>query len=385
MNIAIIYGGISVEHDVSILTALHMAKNVPDHLRVELVYITRGGQMVTSHAGGVLNNLDEYRESPRAPRCMFSNGALYKFTKLGVRRVCKIDAVLNCCHGGAGEDGRLAAMFDVLGIPVTGCPMISAANLQSKSRTREILTQKGFAQPHFLVLKTCDFDIKKCDLAHINTLFLHGKSTKNGDEKTNLLRYPCIIKPDNLGSSIGITIAHNDGELRDGLELAFTLDDAAVVEEFIENADEINCAVFKYNGRILTSGLEQISKSKELFDFDTKYLDTQSGFVKKRAGETAAEKPIEFEKEIKELAVRAYEIFGCEGVVRADFLVKTSRVILNEINTNPGFMAYHLWQKVGLGFATLIEMAAETAIKNRKNRRNVYFSSEILQKNRNLI
>jgi D-alanine-D-alanine ligase len=361
MKFCIIFGGPSVEHDVSILTALHAMRHMKNP---HLVYLTPQGQMVTSCAGGVLGNIDNYAQKPPkgARKCFFANGALYKFGRLGVRRVTRVDAVLNCCHGGPGEDGRLAAMFDVIGIPITSCPPVAALNLQSKTRTREILTAAGFAQPKF--------------------------QRETGKEVCRSLPFPLIVKPDTLGSSIGITIAHNEAELDAALDLAFSLDTAAVVEQFLPDSVEINIAVFSHNGKIITSGIEIIKHDGEVFDFDKKYLGSAGGFITQSRGKKARRAPepaCEYEKEIRDLAIRAYEIFGCRGVVRADFLVSGGVVYLNEINTVPGFLAYHLFIKNGLPYETFIQMLLYEAQNTPKTPKNTNFSSEILQKNRNLV
>jgi D-alanine-D-alanine ligase len=363
MNIAIIYGGESVESDVSVLTALHLAKNIGDDINAHLVYICGGGQMVTSKRNGVLKNVDYYLNPSSfrgASECFFAADGLYKKTRFGARRAAKIDVVINCCHGGAGEDGRLAGMFEILNIPVTSSPPSAAAAIQSKSRTREILTQNAFSQPKFQVIKSAADPIT--------------------------IPLPFVVKPDNLGSSIGITIVRTEPEIAPAVELAFTFDTTVTVEEFIPSADEINCSAFYYRagstGRVLTSVPEIIKKDTSFFDFETKYLNTQSGFIKKGAG--AAETHPAFD-EIKKLTARAYEIFNCAGVVRADFLVAGERVILNEINSVPGFFAYHLWLKSGLPYSVLIEMLTEQAVKNAQTRKKLHFSSEILQKNRDLV
>jgi D-alanine-D-alanine ligase len=368
MNIAIIFGGQSVEHDISVLTGLHCAKNAPDEYLVKLVYLTRGGQMVTSGRYGRLSKLEYYtraaggggeffekdcaRGDEVQARPLAADAQLFKKHPAAARRraarikgqisfkkLRKFDCILNCCHGGVGEDGRLAAFFEVLQIPITSCPHLAAAALQSKSKTREILTANGFLQPK---------------------VFAPGEVT-----------FPAIIKPDNGGSSIGISIAHDEGELESGIELAKSLCDKVVVEEFLTEVTEVNCAAFRYGDAVMVSGVEEIKKSKELFDFETKYMDEGSNFVP---------------NSVQKLAIRAYEIFGCSGVVRFDFLVKGDTVILNEANTVPGFLAYHLWLKIGLPYPSLIQMMVENAVKSaKKGEKTTTFHSKVLEMNKNLV
>jgi D-alanine-D-alanine ligase len=353
MNVCVIFGGESVEHDVSILTGLHAAKHLPRSFNSRLVYITRDGKML---CGKALSKVDFYSDSlcRFAKRAWFHDGSLCtRFKKF------KVDAVINCCHGGVGEDGRLASYFDVLGIPVTSCKSRAGYEMQSKSRTREVLVANGFVQPTYKVLKRAD-----------------------GAE---FVGSPLVVKPDSLGSSIGISVAHNQKELDDAIELAFKMDDTVIVEEFINDAIEVNCAAFNFGGRVITSACEVIKKKGAMFDFDTKYLDTASGFIKKSELNPDGGLAREITDEIKNLAAKAYEIFGARGVIRADFLMSGGKIYLNEINTVPGFLAYHLWQRVGLSYTTLLQMLAEEAIKSTKKDLETAFQSDILQKNRVLV
>jgi len=309
--------------------------------------------MVTSQRHGVLSNIDFYINNGakrRARECFFSGGALYKKGILGARKVTNADVVLNCCHGGVGEDGRLAGMMEILGIPITSCPSAVAAVLQSKTRTREVLSKNGFDQP-----------------------------------KVGVSDFPCIVKPDSLGSSIGISVVRDQEGLGAAVDLAKSLDDEIIIEEFLENAIEVNCSAFKFGDKVLVSGCEVMEKTAEMLDFKSKYIDEGSGFIKK----SGREEKCEYEEEIKELTKKAYEIFGAHGIVRADFLVVPgdgkARVVLNEINTVPGFLSYHLWQKVGIPYATLIEMLVDETLRTPKSGKKTDFPSEILQKNRFLV
>ena len=367
--IAIVFGGNSVEHDISILTGLHAARHVPHGMRAILVYLTRDGRFLTSGRRGVLSKIDNYIAGvSRASECFFSGGRIYK--KCGIRRSRKIDAVLNCCHGGPGEDGRLAGMLEILGVPVTSCDSRAAATLQSKSRTREVLTSNGFAQPPYM-------NVGGGERIKFPS-FMEGWRADRRDG--------VVVKPDTLGSSIGITVVRDEGQFESALELAFSLDDSAIAEKYLESADEINCSAFRYGNTLMVSACEVIRRDGEVFDYDSKYLDAASGFVHaapKKSGRDENSHPKE--QEIRELTKKAYQLFDCKGVVRVDFLVVGDAVYLNEINTVPGFLSYHLWQKAGLPYATLIEMLVRQAQKDAETGKKTVFQSEILQKNRNLV
>lgn len=352
-NIAVIFGGRSVEHDVSILTGLHAATHI-ENAKVYYVYLSRDNKMST---GAGLANIDYYLKSTkRGRRCWFADGCLCKWG-----RKVEIDAVLNCCHGGVGENGELAGYFKVAGIPVTSCDYISAAALQSKIRTREVLTAAGFRQPKYIAVEKQEvgnFSLKDID-------------------------FPVIVKPDTLGSSIGISIARTIEELSAALELVFQMDTRAIVEEFFENITEVNCAAMRAMGEVRVSACEQIETKREFLDYESKYLDATSGFVKK-GKEPGEEKDF---AEIKELTARAYELFGAGGVVRTDFIIANDLVYLNEINTIPGFMAYHLWARAGFQYALVLELLIKQAIAESEEARvlKTIFKSDILAKNKGLV
>jgi len=372
MDIVIIFGGTSVEHDVSILTALHARKHVMASHSIRMVYLTRTGQMVTSQS---LCNIDNFinGDASRANPCFFVGKSLFQKTRLGVKKVCNVDVVLNCCHGGVGEDGRLCGMFDVLGIPVTSCDYRVAADLQSKTRTREILSAAGFDQPKF------KSSSKSC-FAGVNYSTLEECDLRGG------IAFPVIVKPDTLGSSIGITVARNQEEFEKAVELAFTLDDRIIVEEFLKDAVEINCAAFRFGDKVLLSGCWEMDKGDGLLDFDKKYICEEGGFMKKGAkGGGKMNEKHEREEDVKNLMKQAYELFGASGVVRGDFLIVGGKIYLNEINTIPGNFSFHMWQKVGLPYATLIEMMLDQAVKQGRKDPKMAFHSEILQKNRFLV
>jgi D-alanine-D-alanine ligase len=349
-NIAVIFGGRTVEHDISILTGLHAAMHI-EGARVHLVYLNRENKMST---GRCLADIDFHMNAvKRAKRCWFAEGHLHR----GGRKI-KIDAVLNCCHGGVGENGELAGYFKVAGIPITSCDYISAANMQSKTRTREILSAAGFKQPKY-------FAVDK------------GGGVVGG------IDFPVIVKPDTLGSSIGISVARNEEELASALELVFEMDNRAIVEEFFENIEEVNCSAMRAMGEVKVSACEKIDAKREFLDYESKYLDAGSGFIKKG-------REIEEQKdysEIKELTRRAYELFGACGVVRADFMIYRDTVYLNEINTIPGFLAYHLWVRAGIPYALMLDLLIKQAIEDAELSKSVktVFKSDILAKNRGLV
>ncbi len=343
LKIGIIYGGNSTEHDISILTGLHLAKHVTENYQLYLIYLTHDNRAV---AGS--RKIDDYISGKAARAKLFHNWK-------------KLACVINCCHGGLGEDGTLAAVLKFHQIPVTSCDAASAWLQQSKIATRQILAANGFVQPQFQVLTTADTEQIKLPL-------------------------PVIVKPDLQGSSIGITVARTQDELKTALMTALSLDTRVIVEEYIANMREVNVAVMRENGKVVTSALEIVGGEK-FFSFDEKYFNAGSGFVKKSGRTPDEEFLTKIEPQIKTLAQQAYQIFHSNGVVRVDFMVQDEKIILNEINTVPGFLAYHLWLKAKIPYGVVIDNLVQDAlVRQEKNQRLITrFDSEILAKNRQLV
>ena len=343
LKIGIIYGGSSTEHDVSILTGLHLAKHVTDDYCVTLIYLTRDNRAVVGS-----RKVDDYISGKAAKTRAF-------------RGWKKLDCVVNCCHGGMGEDGTLAAALQLKGIPVTSCDAVAGWLQQSKIATRQILTAAGFVQPRFQVLTTTD-------ITQIT------------------LPLPLVVKPDLQGSSIGIAVARTQGELQAALDTALHLGTRVIVEELLADMREVNVAVMREKGKIITSALEVVGGEK-FFSFDEKYFNTDSGFVKKSGHNPDDDFLNRIESQIKTLAEKAYQLFGSSGVVRVDFMVQGEKVILNEINTVPGFMAYHLWMKAGIPYGVVIDNLIQDAMTRHQQKQQFItrFDSDVLVKNRQLV
>lgn len=343
LKIGVIYGGDSTEHDISILTGLHLVKHVTENYRVYLIYLTHDNRTVVGS-----RKIDDYISGKAAKAKVFRDWQ-------------KLDCVINCCHGGMGEDGTLAAVMKFYKIPISSCNSVSAWLQQSKIATRQILTTAGFLQPKFQIMNTANVEDVKLTL-------------------------PLVVKPDMQGSSIGVAVVHTKQELKSALETALTLDSRVIVEEYLADMREVNVAVMRENGQIITSGLEVVGGDK-FFSFDEKYYNADSGFVKKSGHAPDDDFLQKYATKIKTLAERAYRVFNSDGVVRTDFMIQGEKIYLNEINTVPGFMAYHLWLKAQIPYGVVIDNLIQDAIARQKQSGQFMtrFDSEILQKNRELV
>lgn len=344
IKIGIIYGGKSTEHDVSILTGLHLAKHVTEIYQVALLYLTRDNRVVLGS-----RKINDYISGKASKGKIFS-------------RWDRLDCVVNCCHGGVGEDGTLASVLEFYNLPITSCNAVSGWLQQSKIATRQVLTKAGFVQPKFEVINSL------MDLSKIK------------------LPLPLVVKPDLQGSSIGITVAKNVDELKTAVEVALSMGERVIVEEYITEMREVNIAVMRENGNIITSALELVGSDK-FFSFDEKYFNTESGFVKKTGHNADDAFLAKIEPQIKTIAKAVYQLFNSAGVVRVDFMVAGEKIILNEINTVPGFMAYHLWLKAHIPYGVVIDNLIQDAMTRHRKKQQylTLFESKILEKNRHLV
>jgi len=339
LAIVLVFGGRSVEHDVSILTGLHAARHVLEGTRVYLVYMDRDNRF------WLAKNLD----------------------RLSHRRWCwarmrdKVDVVLNCCHGGVGEAGELAALLKVYGIPFTSSEPESASKMMSKSTTRSVIDGSSLPTISWKSMR----DIPQ-DIVGISDIL------------------PQIVKPDLLGSSIGVSVIRDVAQFEPAVQLAMSFGRMVVVERFLEGAVEVNCAAFRCGSEVLTSECEEVSSmSDKLLTFNDKYLGPAPQFK----GKSGKVNTHPLSDKIKELTRKAYELFGASGIVRCDFLIHEGEIYLNEINSVPGFLSYHLFLRAGIPYGMLIDMVCRQAISDFRAKQDFVteFSSSILEINRSLV
>lgn len=339
MKIAIVFGGISFEHEISIVSSIAMK----DVLKNELVYIF----------------LDENREFYHIPTDvikskLFSSGDYKKFDKLSIARngfykkgglfskekPLDFDIALTLMHGGDGEDGVVASLFEFYNIPYLA-PRVEACVVSSN----KFLT-KGYAS---------SVDVNVVDYKY----FTKG-------DKVEIEEYPVILKPVKLGSSIGVSIVKSKEELDYALDVAYEFDDAIIIEPFISGVKEYNLAGTKVNGEFKFSILEEPQKA-EFLDFDKKYLD-----FSRTSKAKAVDLGEELNTKVKESFKRIYNNLFEGSIIRCDFFVIDDEVYLNEINSIPGSMANYLFDDFN---ALLNEVAS-----NLPKRKHIPISYEYVNK-----
>lgn len=356
-NIIVIYGGKSVEHDISILTAIQTIKNInKDKYNVIPVYQTRYNKFISPK-----NYLDpkEYANTIKKLKKVKFNFGESSITLIGCsKKTLKIDCAINCCHGNNGEDGTITALMNLCNIPLTSCSILASSACMDKIVMKDIFKANNIPCVDYIGIKQADY---------IN----NPQETISQIIKT--LDYPVIVKPSNLGSSIGIEKATNQQELEDALDIAFYYDSRVIVEKCLIDFKEINISCLG-NDDCELSELEQPTNWKDFLNFKDKYQnkDINSKIFNPNLSN-------QVKKQIQDLAQKVFKIFDLSGVIRIDFMVKDDNVYVNEINTIPGSLAYYLW-KSKYEFFQLIDKLIELAIQkyNFQNMHKYTFNSNVL-------
>lgn len=371
INVGVIFGGRSVEHEISIISALQVIHSIDrNKYNVVPVYITKQGQFYTGEA---LNDIQNYKDLDRllsrckqmvivnhnGTRVMIEYpGSMFRKAQLGT-----IDVALPVVHGTNVEDGALQGYLEMLDIPYAGCNVLSSALGMDKIVMRMVLKEAGLP-----VLDYVWFYSKRwfSDPAGVY------------EQIESRLSYPLIVKPANSGSSVGITPAANREELEDALDLASRFSNRIIVEHKVVNLREINCSVLGDYEKAIPSVCEEPVSSDQILSYKDKYMHEESKGMGGAARQLPAHIPQELTALIRELALKTFHVLDCSGVSRIDFLIdtETDQVYVNEINTIPGSLSFYLWEATGKPFAELTEDLIQLALKRNRERANLVFSYE---------
>ncbi|MGN0574610.1 MAG: D-alanine--D-alanine ligase family protein [Ruminococcus sp.] len=378
INLAVIFGGKSVEHEVSVISAVQaMASLNKEKYNIIPVYMTKSNEFYT---GQQLFDINSYKNIPElltnCTECILvrSEGKVslirQKMKKFGSNHISDIDVVFPIVHGTNVEDGALQGYIQTLDIPYVGCDVLSSAIGMDKFAMKILLKEAGFP-----VLDCCrfsDFEAENID--------------KCLDEVEAKFSYPVIVKPINLGSSVGISKASDRRSLENSIEESFQFADRILVEPAIVKLKEINCAVVGDSEEAEASVCEEPVQCDEILSYNDKYVSgDKSGGSKGMATlkrKIPAEITAEQEEFIRKTAVDAFKYLGCCGVTRIDFMIdmEDNKVYLNEINTIPGSLAFYLWEPKGVKYTELLDRLINLALKRyRKNEKiNYSFDTNIL-------
>ncbi|MBC8536553.1 D-alanine--D-alanine ligase family protein [Feifania hominis] len=370
IHVGVFFGGATVEHEISVISAVQaMHSFAGDKYHLVPVYIAKDGNMYT---GDALFEIDNYRDTAKlTAQCTHvypvKKGGEVVLTRcepklFGKPDVERIDIAFPIMHGTNGEDGTVSGFFELLGLPYVGCDVLSAAIGMDKAVQKDVLRAAGVP-----VLPAVSFYARD---------FAAGRE-EHIERIEAALEYPLIVKPANLGSSVGIKKAKDRAELLAAVDLASSFAVKIVVEHAIENLKEINCSCLGDYASAQASALEEPVAADEILSYADKYMAGGSKGMSAATRKLPAELSGELTESIREIAVQTFRALGCNGVVRIDFLLDRDdgdRVYVNEVNTIPGSLAFYLWEAAGKPYAQLLDEMIELGFKRSRERAALTFT-----------
>lgn len=357
INIGIIIGGRSVESEISLISGSQAYLNLDDTKYNKIIfYLDKDNKM---YIGKCLENIETFKNNNftnlEEVALRNINKQVYYYKMKKPKKLYPVDVFIPVVHGYGIEDGTVQAYLDMFDATYTTSSLISSATIQDKTLTKALLDKYKINNVDYQILLS------------------------EKDEIT--LEYPFIIKPAYLGSSIGIEVVKTKDELEEKLHNAFKYSNKVLVEKYIENYKEYNCAVIKNKDEYISSGIEEVLHTKDILSFIDKYEDNN-----KMSSSTNRIIPAnisdELNKKIKDLSIYIYKIFNLNGVVRVDYLYDTKEDVLyvNEINNIPGSLSFYLFEPLNITFTKLLDILIYNAIyeKHKKDQLITSFKSNVL-------
>lgn len=377
IKIGVIYGGETVEHEVSVISALQAMNNLnEDKYDIVPIYISKDRIWYTGH---MLRNIEFYKEFEDEKKyatkvMLYKKGKtflLQRTTGLFRKDITDLDVILPVVHGNNVEDGSLAGLLDSIGIPYVGSHVLGGALGQDKVVMKQVMESVNLP----IVPYTWFYDSEYLD------------NKENILKEIKKIGYPVIVKPATLGSSIGIEVAKNEKDIESKIEDAMEYDTKIVVEKVIENLTEVNASVLGNYEYQKVSPLEEVMGEDEILSFADKYLGNakSKGTASKGMASTSRIVPARISekltKEIQDTAKQVFKALNLSGVCRVDFLIdnKENKFYVNEPNTCPGSLSFYLWKEAGMKYSELLDEMVSIAIKEykHKNQKTMSFKSSI--------
>lgn len=345
-RVAVIFGGMSNEHDISLLSASNVISNLdPDKYEIIPIGITKKGRWFFFPGDiSCIKNGSWENDPDNVPAAILPDPLYRGIMKISDNRMSqvKVDVVFPVLHGKYGEDGTIQGLLDMSGIPYVGCGCFSSAACMDKEFAHNVLQFNGINMARYRT-------VKQSDLNRLDEI-----CESIGDE----LDYPLFVKPACSGSSVGVNKACSFEDLKNAVKLAFTHDKKVIVEEFIKGR-ELECAVLGTDSPF-ASDVGEIISCNDFYDYDAKYILGTSGLA------IPADISKEISGEIRDTAVKAFKAIGCFGLARVDFFLgDNGKVYLNEINTMPGFTSISMYpklmEKLGIPYGELLDRLIKLA------------------------
>lgn len=372
-NVAVFFGGKTVEHDVSIITGLQLIENAPKSINIIPVYISRDGNW---YSGNVLEakafeNFDKNKRGvvPVFMDALASNKTLFEAGRKP-KPYAEIDAVIIAMHGMNGEDGTLQGLFELKDMAYSSPGVVGSAVGMDKIVMKCAFAGLGLPVLPMVFFERCEWEKKSEEIVK-----------RIEDE----LGYPVVVKPANLGSSIGISKAKDKEGLINAINVAVNFDKRILVEKAVTAIKEINCSVLGDGASASVGITESPVSGEDILSFADKYLNNaKTSGMKSLERIVPSDAPEAVLKQVEEISLKAFAGLDLKGVCRIDYIYDKAeeKLYINEVNTIPGSFAFYLWEPKGMPYSKLIEELVKIAENNlkEKHKSSYAYASNILDK-----
>ena len=372
LNVGVIFGGKSLEHEMSIITAIQAMNNIDtDKYDITPIFITKENVWYT---GGALRYVDTFKDLNLLKRYtksinLVNRNGRFVLVTTGVlsREICEIHLVLPIMHGAMGEDGSIQGYLNMIGIPYVGSNIFSTSVSQDKAFVKQILAANDIPVTKFVWFGERFYKNKKSELF----------------KQIDNLKYPLILKPATLGSSIGIQVINQKEEIDSTIERSFCMDTKIIIEEKLSDVIEYNCSVLLTPDGNIVSDIEEIVTNNDIRSYNDKFVyeDTDETSIKRTLPAKISDK---LRKQIEFYSLSVFKILNMRGTARVEFLYdkKNDKLYVNEINSIPFCFAHHMWESRHISYKELLNILLKDAIDNEVKLQNMtlVMDSDIIAK-----
>ena len=375
LNIYLMFGGESPEHEISLITAKQVLKKInKEKYNIYPIYFNKKNSLEyipDFHKFNLFS--DFYRLHRKELKIIIKQDGIAEFIykKINSKKLPSPDVAITCFHGGFGEGGQIQGLLDFLKIPYTGPSMRGAVYGIDKIVMKYILEKNDISILPWIYITENEF----------------RKNKKNCITRIKKLdKYPLVVKPSSLGSSVGVSLVKNDIELKDAIENNLLYDKNLIIEKFGKGLKEINYSLIRNKENIILSKSEEIQSSiKDIYSYDNKYIQSNKKTSSKNEGMAGSSRIIpanittSLDKKIQEIAKKTYDVLNGESLARIDFLIdeKKEIVYVIEINTIPGSLSFYLWESKGAQFENIIDILILEAIEKSRDKHIKSFDSPL--------
>ncbi len=372
LHVGVFFGGKATEHEVSVISAIQAIENMnKDKYTIIPIYI---GKDETFYTGSPLLDIKNYKDMPALLKqchpCTFERchgERKVKLMKAPSRMFSKtlgyIEVAFPILHGNKGENGGIQGLFEMLALPYVGSNVRSSAISMDKDISKIVATAAGVPVVDFVALDKYTY---------------YEKTEEMLDQITTQLTFPMIIKPSGGGSSIGIEVAKNKEQLKQGIEQALSYDVKLIIENKVQAIREVNCSVLGDMEGAKASVIEEPSTVDEILSFQDKYMQNTTKGMSSAKRQIPADIPEEMRESIQRYSVAIFQKYGCSGVVRIDYIIDAEKncVYFNEINPIPGSLSFYLWEASGVKYEALLDELIRLALRGHQRMAEFNYSFE---------